>query len=82
MTHWWTWTSAVEIGHDEDFYWDSTGAVVGPHYNWAENEPVVTSNPEHYIKLSHDGETYKWFNHGYFGTYPGTYPYICEAKIQ
>jgi len=72
-----TWSSAVDFGRDGDFYWESTGAFIGPHINWAANEPGDVNGIEDCVILFPQAGIYKW------GDAPcnAVRTYICEAKI-
>lgn len=76
MWKWWMWTSAAEFGEKDNFYWDSTGALIGPHLKWAENEPSEWSNPELCLIMRHSG-TYKWYTMDFFHLIP----HIFVAKV-
>jgi Lectin C-type domain len=71
----WTWTSAINFGRDGDFFWDSTGAFIGPHINWAANEPNNYNNTENCMSLVIEAAIYKWADTPCY--YINTY--ICEA---
>ena len=75
---WQTWSSAVDFGRDGDFYWESTGSFIGPHVNWAANEPDggVNGTQDCLILLPQAG-IYKWGDA--FCNEVRTY--LCEAKI-
>lgn len=34
------WLSAADLGHDGDFYWDSTGKNLGSFNDWMDGEPA------------------------------------------
>jgi hypothetical protein len=72
-----TWTSAGDFGRTLDFYWDSTGEFLGPHLNWAANEPRIVNDTDYYCMSSnYDGVSYKWRNH----YYSSEKLYICESR--
>ena len=72
------WTSAGDLGRTQDFYWDSTGEFLGPHLNWAVNEPKFRNDTnEYYCMYSrYDGVSYKWANNYCYEENL----YICESK--
>jgi hypothetical protein len=76
---WWTWTSAIKYGHDGEFFWESTGEFIGPHVNWATNEPNNVNNTENCLVLLLEGGIYKWADQN-CGNHRSLY--ICEVKIK
>jgi hypothetical protein len=74
---WQTWSSAVDFGRDNDFYWESTGAFIGPHINWAANEPGGVNGIQGCIILLAEAGIYKWRD----APSKEVRTYICEAKI-
>jgi len=52
-------TSAADFGSTGDFYWDSQGVSIGPHYNWAANEPN-NSDTEQCLGMLKMGSLYMW----------------------
>jgi hypothetical protein len=74
---WWSYTSAINYGRSGEFFWESTGEFIGPHFNWATNEPNNVNNSEHCLIMRPEGGIYKWADRNC-----GHSPYICEGKIK
>lgn len=58
---WLTWTSGVDFGRQFDYFWESTGEFIGPHVNWAADEPNNANGVDHCLELMNvGGGIYKW----------------------
>jgi hypothetical protein len=69
-------TSAGDFGSTGEFYWESSGLSIGPHVNWAENEPNGINNTQNCIRLKNSG-MYQWED----VTSLYNAMYICESTI-
>jgi hypothetical protein len=70
-------TSASDFGSTGEFYWDSTGVSIGPHVNWAENEPNNMNNTKNCIWLREHSGINQWEDI----TCLADTTYICESTI-
>jgi Lectin C-type domain len=70
------WIAATDLGSENDFYWESTGDLIGPYTNWALNEPNNDKDNEHCVVLASSGVAGAW------NDVPCTlnYRYICKMS--
>jgi Lectin C-type domain len=45
------WTAATDLGHQGNFYWDSTGDFLAVHSDWGVGEPNNNDGSEHCVLL-------------------------------
>lgn len=57
---WDVWTSAINFAtsNEDTYYWNSNGEILGPHTNWAANEPKIDNN--FCVALRYREGAFKW----------------------
>jgi len=74
------WTAATDLGHEGNFYWDSTGDFLAVHSDWGVGEPNNINGIENCMLLVNGPQSDGKFHWGdkpcYFSN-----RYVCENNL-